>query len=317
MSNTTDNRKKNPMSKQQYKKTAKFADQAKRHMSEYRQERLGIAESGIWRKNGKAYPHILPEEKKQANIVKPIRDEFWRDFAEYAKQGVKLHEGFHHLNSSQAMCFSLFYPYVLGGGKEAEVLQGALGLPVAPVRAGFEKVLRSDEGTNFDFCMEYSEGAKMFFELKYTEAEFAGADMDARHLQKYEAIYRPQLERLLVPERRSDAAFFFKHYQIFRNVLYLLEHEASRVFFVFPEGNAKLAYISEVLKDAVMPEFQERVSVLHLETIVGILMMESQAYWHRHPVTIPVSLMALAEFAEKYLPGFDARSADATGAGVK
>jgi hypothetical protein len=304
------------MSKQ-HKKTTKFADRAKRHMAEYRLGRLGIAESGTWRKNGKAYAHILPEAQKQANIVKPIRDEFWRDFADYAKQGVKLHDGFHHLNSSQAMCFSLFYPYVIGGGKEAEVLQRALGMPVAPVRPGFEKVLRTDEGTNFDFCMEYPEGAKMFFELKYTEAEFAGAAMDERHLRKYEAIYRPQLERLLVPERRSDAAFFFKHYQIFRNVLYLLEHEGNLVFFVFPEGNAGLAYISAVLKDTVMPEFQERIRVLHLETLVAKLMKESQEYWHRHPCTVPVSLMALAEFMEKYLPELDARPADAAGQGAK
>ncbi len=289
------------MSKQ-HPTAAKFADEVKQHMSTYRQDRLGIEEAGTWRRNGKAYGHILPEGKRQANILEAVRTDFWDDYAEYEKQGVKLHDGFHHLTSSQAMCFNLFYPFVLNNGRDAGGLQSALKLPVGAARCWFEKVLRPDEGTNFDFYMEYPDGAKIFFELKYTETEFGSARMDEPHMRKYEELYRPLLDRLLVPERRDDPEFFFQHYQIFRNLLYLLEHEGNRVFFIFPRKNVSLYYLFRVIREPVMIEFRDRICFISLESVIEKLAREASARWSRCDTDIPTWLLALGEFVEKYIP---------------
>ena len=62
---------------------------------------------GNWR--GKFYPHILPKEKKDLNIIEGIRNDFWPYLN---KTDIKLHQYFHHLNSSQALCFNLFFPLI-------------------------------------------------------------------------------------------------------------------------------------------------------------------------------------------------------------
>jgi len=301
MNNTDRNRRNDPM-KKQHPKAAKFADRVKRHMSKYRQEQLDINETGTWRNNGKAYGHILPGGKRKANILEAIRNGFWDDYPDYAIQGVELHPGFHHLTSSQAMCLNLFYPFVLDNGKEAGTLQEALGLPVRPAHLWFEKVLRPEEGTSFDFYMEYQDGAKVFFELKYTETEFGSARMDAAHMRKYEKIYRPLLDRLLVPDKRDDPKFFFRHYQIFRNLLYLLEHEGNHVFFIIPRKNANLRYVLRVIREPVMPEFEGRIHFITLESVVERLAEEAVSRWPRNGMDIPTTILALGEFVEKYLP---------------
>ena len=49
----------------------------KKHMEQYKLERLGVKENGIWKKNGKDYPHILPEALWKLNILETYRKEFW------------------------------------------------------------------------------------------------------------------------------------------------------------------------------------------------------------------------------------------------
>jgi hypothetical protein len=286
----------------QHKADGQFNDQIKQHLAEYRQNRLGINETGIWHRNGRTYPHILPENRQQENILAAIRAEFWRDFAEFAKRGVKLHDCFHHLNSSQALCFNLFYPFMRAASTGAEILQMALELPPGQVKMEFEKVMDADEGTNFDFYMEYATGPQIFFELKYTENEFGAAKPDAKHLRKYTEIYQPRLAQILVPERRGDSGFFLRHYQIFRNLLYLPGHDDSQVFFIFPRENSSLAYISKLLQDSVMPEFLSRCHILHLDTLVARLRQQTGAH-SLFGIDTAVSLIpgVLDEFAEKYL----------------
>ena len=81
----------------------------RRHLSEYKLSRLGISEEGIWRRNGKRYPHILPESHRVENLLETYR----ADLDAYIERTSTLerHRDFHHLNSSQAMCLNLFYPF--------------------------------------------------------------------------------------------------------------------------------------------------------------------------------------------------------------
>ena len=84
-----------------------FSDLAKIHLSEYRRTSLGVSEWGTPNGKSKQYAHILPEQLCFLNILEGFRAEFidWLSGAEQS-----LDQGFHHLNSSQAACFNLFWP---------------------------------------------------------------------------------------------------------------------------------------------------------------------------------------------------------------
>ena len=43
---------------------ASFSDIAKQRLATYKQDVLGVAEDGLWRK-GQPYPHILPSDRKE------------------------------------------------------------------------------------------------------------------------------------------------------------------------------------------------------------------------------------------------------------
>lgn len=220
-----------------------FDDHVKQHMATYKREVLGVLASGMWR--GQEYPHILPSSLRARNILDPYREEFWAYFDRLpSARRIKLHEGFHHLNSSQALCFNLFGPFVLS--KDFRVLLKALNLgkhaPVAS--AEFEHVPDrgasedKKEGTSFDFFMEFDGGDKCYFEIKYTEGEFGAAKADDRHRAKLKDIYRGSLNGKVKKEYLDDEILFFKNYQILRNLSYL--GQSSHVVFVIPEGNGSL-----------------------------------------------------------------------------
>ena len=65
-----------------------------------------VQESGFCGRPPRAYPHILPAERRELNIVTSFREAFWR--AQH-RRGWKLHKYFHHLSSSQALAFNLLF----------------------------------------------------------------------------------------------------------------------------------------------------------------------------------------------------------------
>src|SRR5437764_1473263 len=113
-----------------------YQDSLKAHLVKYKHNALGIKACGTWRaKDGveREYPHILPHQDLKKNVLAPYRDEFWSDFDsrkvnDHGGQAIKLHEGFSHLNSSQAMCFNLFYPLIKDSVWAAKFSAEILGL---------------------------------------------------------------------------------------------------------------------------------------------------------------------------------------------
>ena len=110
----------------------------KRHLSDYKIKTLGIRRDGIWKQNGRRYPHILPEDREILYILPVYRE----DFCDYLDtKGIKLHQDFHHLNSSQAMCFNLFFPFLVEN-KLGVLISDVMSLPPNEIKdAAFEKVM--------------------------------------------------------------------------------------------------------------------------------------------------------------------------------
>jgi hypothetical protein len=190
----------------------------------------------MWR-NGQRYPHILPQQKYQLNILPSFRDEFWKWFP---NQRIQLQRDFHHLNSSQALCFNLFYPMLRDNGQGLAALSSAMGIADLPkTGAAFEFQPDPDEGTCIDFSLPLQSATRVNFEIKYTETEFGSAKADKAHLEKFERTYKSRLAGRF-KESFYCAERFLKHYQIARNVWHLNEAARDIAVFLFPSANTCL-----------------------------------------------------------------------------
>ena len=126
-----------------------YRDKLRRHLSEYKRLHLGIGTPGVFRYRGREvqYQHILPLANASANLfaeAEPSASAF------LAAHPGKRHRYFHHLNSSQAFAFNLFFPYFSGEPEAASALLRAFGQK--GVLAGWEPeaVPAPDEETNVD-----------------------------------------------------------------------------------------------------------------------------------------------------------------------
>ena len=218
--------------------------------------------------------------EQQLNIIESIRDSFWTEFPD---MGVKLHRDFHHLNSSQAMCFNLFYPFVTTS-EGIGWLQSALRIPGGPADTwAFEHEPCAEEKTNFDFYLDLG-GRQCYFEIKLSELKFGDAKADARHVAKLEGIYAPRLRTIVRPEA-LEPDYFFANYQLLRNLSYLHD-DVSDLFLVFPRANgALIPQVTDVLSK-VDEAMRTRVHMVYLERLV--------------PKSEKHAPLAMKQFAVKY-----------------
>ncbi|MGH0037120.1 MAG: PGN_0703 family putative restriction endonuclease [Myxococcota bacterium] len=272
----------------------------RRHLCRYRSGKLRVKEKGLYlgrtyqardgQKVRKSYGHILPKHRQELNILPGIREGFWKDSPRW---GVKLHRDFHHLNSSQAMCFNLFYPFFGSEVSDSYAMLAQLELGDGALREWrFEYEPDPEEGTNFDFYLNLQDGREAFFEIKLTESDFGAGRIDERRSAKLRKIYRPALESLVAPEALEED-FFFKHYQLLRNVSYLSKSARSILFLVFPRENEALEEPLEKLTNELTAEARKRLRVVHLEDLVTGLaarVEEANLFLRSH----------LEEFSEKY-----------------
>lgn len=260
-----------------------------RHLAEYKVSVLGVDSNGFWKKNRKEYPHILPLEKQEWNILESYREEFWSWFK---KQSIKLHSDFHHLSSSQAMCFNLFFPFVAEKGKQLQKLRDVFAGDGVVREARFEVILNEQEATNFDFCV--TADSRILVEVKLTEESFGGATPDESHLSKFERVYSPALVGKFKPEFCSSDVFL-QHYQVMRNVWNLGASKADKLVCLVPKANVSIARDLDFLDSCLSDTYRPRVSVVFLEDMVKAVegnIPEGATRMREH----------FREFRQKYIP---------------
>ena len=248
----------------------RFHSRLSEHFRAYKARHLPDVPDGVLHHNGVPleYPHILPKERFDLNILPSIRAPFWRWF-ESQHGNIKLHHFFHHLNSSQALCFNLLFPFLADDGKTVDVrLLRALAIDSKSAFSGqFETVLGKDENTNFDFYLEAESGRKVFCELNFSETEFGSCEDDERHRVELELHYRPYLQGH-IDAHWFDGKTFFENYQILRSVSYLARDPDSTLFFIFPEANESLRRSEETIAKVAADALGRRVMILHLEVLL-------------------------------------------------
>lgn len=248
-----------------------FRDQACAHLSEYRKNALGFAEEGVFFHRGKTHRkgHILPRGSERQNLLPPYRELFFA--SEHG--ATKLHQYFHHLNSSQGLCINLFYPLLKEDALPLllRCLGSDMSLPVDGIFESLSRLENATRRTSFDFHLRNQEGRDLFVEVKYTEDGFGGAKVDAEHLEKFRNTYAPLLENsAYLRSECNDAAFFLKNYQILRNLVHI--QPQSEVVFLFPRANRKVAEQAAYARETFLSESgRERMRIVFLEDLVDKL----------------------------------------------
>lgn len=252
---------------------ATYAQILQRHLAAYKASRLGVKEAGTFLHNGRElhYAHILPKELRWLNILEPIRAEV----REYLEQhpDVKPHRFFHHLNSSQAFAFNLFFPYFEQGAPLA--LLQAMGVPGQVAGWQPEYVADASEGTNVDVMWYGSNGSKTFCEVKLSEQEFGIAKDDRRHRQKLDEIYKPVLTGQCNPELLEPSSFFAR-YQLMRNVWLAAKYPGATVIFLVPRANSALWQQLAPFMAQLAPSLGSRVHAVATEDVLAVLASEKQ-----------------------------------------
>ena len=250
--------------------------------------RLGQAPHSRW----SVYPHILPVAQRRLNILPAFREQFW-EWSVYQK--IRLHSDFHHLNSSQALCFNLFFPLLTQDGHGLSHIVKALGLTGVPVPgACFEFVPDSIEGTNFDFVIPLASGGRILFEVKYTETAFGSAKEDDEHRRKFQNVYYPRIAGRFEPSFCA-AGMFLKNYQILRNLWHLDLASDDTAVFLFPRANRSLARTEATLRSCLLESFHSRAIVVYIEDLISALDAD----------VVPrckLEAEAFSQFRLKYLP---------------
>src|SRR5271157_122155 len=247
---------------------ADYQSDIKTHMEQYKIERLGVTQNGVWKKNGKEYPHILPEALLKLNILETYRREFWKYF-DRLNPKIGLHHDFHHLNSSQAMCFNLFFPLVNDNQQDIPCLPTALGFSDGAIETtAFEFVPDPIESTNFDFFIRFRSQRRVYFELKLSEGNFGSAQNDKHHKDKFEGIYKRKVADRFLPEY-CDADHFLQNYQVMRNVWHIDFTTRDLLFFILPRRNALLEQPAKLIHACLLESCRDQVRVVYLEDLIS------------------------------------------------
>jgi hypothetical protein len=245
-----------------------FRDIACEHLAGYRKSRLGIDQEGIFLYRGREHlrGHILPSGSERRNLLDPYGTPFF--LSEH--RTTKLHQFFHHLNSSQGVCLNLFFPLLAEG--ELDLLARALVSSIAPPFVStFEKESElevAERRTSFDFHVRNTENREVFVEVKYTEDGFGGAKDDEEHRNKFQDTYAPLLEESeYLTDECKVPTFFLKNYQILRNLVHITQK--SEVRFLIPRANIKVAQQAENAREKFLSESgRGKFQIIYLEDLV-------------------------------------------------
>jgi len=248
-----------------------FRDLMCEHLAQYKVEVLQVQEDGIFHYRGRDIrkSHILPLDLRDMNILERYRAQFWS--SDSAK--IKLHQFFHHLNSSQALCINLFYPLIAENDLGFFLKFLGMASEVAS-RAIFEKESEIEVAarrTSFDFCVQLAAAQKIFVEVKYTEDGFARAKSDDEHRRKFREIYLPLVENseFLAPECQEETVFL-RHYQVLRNLVHI--SHTDHVVLLFPSANTVVAEEAAYAKEQFLTDAgRERFSLVFLDEFVSFL----------------------------------------------
>lgn len=266
-----------------YERYCRSTENIKSHMIQYKKETSDLRNLpfGLW--NNNKYEHILPEDKKELNLIHPYYIESLLDFYNKLKNGNDLHKGFANLNSSQAFALNFFVPII----KNEELFADLLELPKMEKiqSAEFEKTLNEEEGSQLDFYLETLSDA-FTFEVKYSENAFGDAEKNEHHDIKYTDIYKDRLAKV-IDNLSGDE--FFEEYQLWRNICFA--GDGKTVCFVFPKFRNDLREKVENARNKCKQSIKDKIKIIFVDEFVNKMIKADNENLRKH----------YQEFKHKYL----------------
>lgn len=208
-----------------------FIEKVREHLEEYKVNILGIAEKGIYA--GREYGHILPDKYEKLNLgLRESEYVLEKSILKLKKcEPFKLHKDWRHMNSSQILCISYFYDFVLDKVKLQKLISNVLNINAKVAEAEFEYVVKEDL-SNIDFVVKLKNGGMIYFEIKYTEAEFGIASSEKTdYLSRKENLYSA------VDISYED---YLKNYQLVRNICLSSKNTNKYTIFLLPRENSSI-----------------------------------------------------------------------------
>jgi hypothetical protein len=216
---------------------------------------------------------VLPLTKRWANLLEPAQSLAKAYLATHLR--VRPHRYFHHLNSSQAFAFNLFFPFFGGTSAASAALLRAFNQTPPLESWEPEAVPDTAEGTNLDARWRLADGTLVMCEVKLSETDFGKATADAKHRRKLRETYRPVLTGHVAAPMLEERAFF-RAYQILRNVWHMILVPGSRLVFLLPRANERLWDELAPALASLSPAMRRRVSIVAIEDLLATLQADAQ-----------------------------------------
>ena len=236
-------------------------------------------EPGLFRGHG-PYDHIIsnPNSTDRERIVNEYL--LLPDVPKIQGE-IKLHPDAHHMNSSQIMCYNFFRPLLSEYDKNEKVYKPSDALvdlvgkiidtPLENKNSSckFEYIQPNTDTTNFDFYLKCGD-VEVFFEIKYTEKEFAKKKITPESELQYEKVYKPMISKAehIFKDKVISASDFLKNFQLLRNAIRAIDNN-KYVVFICPRAHDNLVNQYNKFKEQFLsPKGEEHVKLVTWESLL-------------------------------------------------
>ena len=235
---------------------------------------------GLFRGHG-PYDHIISNPKDSKDRERIVNEYLLLPDVPKIQGEIKLHPDAHHMNSSQIMCYNFFRPLLKEYNKNkkdykpsdelVDLVGKIIDTPLENKNSSckFEYIQPNTDTTNFDFYLKCGD-VEVFFEIKYTEKEFAKKKITPESELQYEKVYKPMISKAehIFKDKTISASDFLKNFQLLRNAIRAIDNN-KYVVFICPRAHDNLVNQYNKFKEQFLsPKGEEHVKLVTWESLL-------------------------------------------------
>ena len=235
---------------------------------------------GLFRGHG-PYDHIISNPKDSKDRESIVNEYLLLPDVPKIQGEIKLHPDAHHMNSSQIMCYNFFRPLLKEYNKNkkdykpsdelVDLVGKIIDTPLENKNSSckFEYIQPNTDTTNFDFYLKCGD-VEVFFEIKYTEKEFAKKKITPESELQYEKVYKPMISKAehIFKDKVISASDFLKNFQLLRNAIRAIDNN-KYVVFICPRAHDNLVNQYNKFKEQFLsPKGEEHVKLVTWESLL-------------------------------------------------
>ena len=235
---------------------------------------------GLFRGHG-PYDHIISNPKDSKDRERIVNEYLLLPDVPKIQGEIKLHPDAHHMNSSQIMCYNFFRPLLKEYNKNkkdykpsdelVDLVGKIIDTPLENKNSSckFEYIQPNTDTTNFDFYLKCGD-VEVFFEIKYTEKEFAKKKITPESELQYEKVYKPMISKAehIFKDKVISASDFLKNFQLLRNAIRAIDNN-KYVVFICPRAHDNLVNQYNKFKEQFLsPKGEEHVKLVTWESLL-------------------------------------------------